>query len=229
VGANVPPTEGYQSVEVVDVAVEVGQGSPLPVFVEVGANLPDTCAQVELVEVLQDETFFSIYVGTIPSTDPACLKDAVPFRMRIPLSVVGLPAGSYDVQVNSVPAEFQLETGHAEADRPTREMPIERRDLLVDDIRIEVGQGSPLPVHAVVSANLPNACSQLGEIRLHRDPLMNAFYVRLIAYVPTQADCSPDTLPLRVEIPLNIIALPAGTYEVNVNGMTATTLELPVK
>lgn len=227
VGGNVPTT-GYQSVEVVDVAVEVGQGSPIPVFVDIGGNLPDLCAQVEFVEVLQDQTFFSIYVGTIPSTDEACYSavGTVPFRMKIPLNVADLPAGSYAVQVNSVPADFQLDTGTASGGLRTREMPIIMEDVQVDDVSIEVGVGSPRPVTAVISANLPNTCSLLSEVRMHRDG--NQYFVRLVAYTLTKADCSPEALPMRIELPLNTINLPDGTYEVNVNGAT-TTFSMPLQ
>jgi len=99
-------------------------------------------------------------------------------------------------------------------------MPFEKIDIQVNAVNVEIGRGSPLPIHAVVSANLPNACAQLGEVRVHRDG--TTFFVRLIAYLPDQTDCNPDTLPLRIEVPLNITYAPEGPYEVNVNGITAS-------
>jgi hypothetical protein len=87
----------------------------------------------------------------------------------------------------------------------------------VDAVIVEIGRGSPIPIHAIVSANLPNACAQLGEVRVHRDE--TTFFVRLVAYVPSQSDCNPDTLPIRVEVPLNIAYAPEGTFEVNANGV----------
>ena len=225
VSADVPATTGYQSVEVVDVAVEVGVGSPIPVFVDIGADLPDTCAQVEFVEVIQDETLFKIFVGSVPSNDPACIQDTVPFRMKIPLSVVGLPAGSYGVEVNSVLADFQLDAGDPAARLRTQETQVTKEEILVDNVTIEVGVGSPRPVTAVVSANLPNPCAQLGEVQMHRAG--NQYFVRLIAYTPARIDCNSDTLPIRLELPLNTINLPEGTYEVLVNGAT-TTFEMPL-
>jgi hypothetical protein len=65
-----------------------------------------------------------------------------------------------------------------------------------------------------------NACAQLGEVRVHRDE--TTFFVRLVAYVPAQTDCNPDTLPMRVEVPLYIAFAPEGPFEVNVNGVTAS-------
>lgn len=226
VSPNILLTTGYQSVEVVDVTVEVGAGSPIPVFVDIGADLPDRCAQVELVEVIQDGPLFKIYVGTIPSQDSACVVDTVPFRMKIPLNVVGLPAGSYAVEVNSVRANFELDVESESTELHTQEMPITKDEIVVDDVSIEVGLGSPRPVTAVVSANLPSACAQLGEVQMHRAG--NQYFVRLIAYVPAEAVCNPDTLPIRIELPLNTINLPDGTYEVLVNG-AATTFEMPLK
>ena len=61
---------------------------------------------------------------------------------------------------------------------------------------------------------------------MHRDG--NNFFVRLIAHLPAQTECNNDTLPMRLEIPLNIVNLPEGTYEVNVNG-TTTTFDIPVQ
>jgi hypothetical protein len=89
-----------------------------------------------------------------------------------------------------------------------------------------VERGSPHPVHAVVSANLPNRCSQLGEIQMHREG--NTFYVRLIAYTSNQTDCGNDSLPIRIELPLSIANLTEGTYEVLVNGAT-TSFEIPLQ
>lgn len=217
---------GYQRIRVVDMTVEVGVGSPVPVVVDLGADLPDVCAQVEYVEQKQDGSTFNINVYTIPSTDEDCLRDTVPFRMRIPLNVVGLPAGDYSVEVNNMQADsFTLDSGSATASLPTADTAIAKDDIQVDDVSIRVGRGSPLPVHAVVSANLPRACAQLGEVRMHRDG--NTFFVRLIANVPAQTDCVEDSLPFTVELPLNLIGLPDGTYEVNVNG-TVGTFEIPV-
>lgn len=221
------PTSGYQPVKVVDVNVEVGQGSPLPVFVDVGADLPDVCAQVEYVNIVQDGDTFKIQVGTVPSTTQDCLRDTVPFRMKIPLNVNDLPVGSYAAEVNGIRAEFEITASASTAtDLRNAQTPIVKRDVLVDSVSVEVGRGSPLPVHTVVSANLPNGCSQLTEIQMHRDG--NTFYVRLVSSMPAETECNPDTPPLRVEVPLNIIPLTEGTYEVIVNSAT-TSFDIPIQ
>ncbi|HET6823915.1 MAG TPA: hypothetical protein VFH34_14795 [Anaerolineales bacterium] len=52
--------EGYQALQIADVHVEVGTGSPIPVHVNVSGSLPDTCAQVEYSEIRQDGRNFLI-------------------------------------------------------------------------------------------------------------------------------------------------------------------------
>ena len=224
------PSDGYQPITVVDVNVEVGVGSPIPVFVHISGNLPDPCSQVEYTEIKQDGANFIISLFATPDAGgPAvdsCIKDLTPFKMSIPLSVVDLPAGTYSVTVNGTHAEFELQNNITTSFLPTADLPISKGDIAVDDVSIEVGVGSPIPVHAVVSANLPSYCAQLGEVRLHRDG--NNFFVQLLSYRLTETECNPDTLPIRLNVPLNIINLPEGTYEVNVNG-TSTTFDIPVQ
>jgi len=216
--------KGYQSITVDQVEVEVGVGSPIPVYGIVSGNLPDPCSQVEQTEIKQDGSNFVITLFATPDKGgPAvdsCIKDANPFRMSIPLNVVDLPAGSYSVTVNGSPADFKLDTANSTSSLRTADMPFNKSDVQVDYVNIAVGVGSPIPVHAVISANLPGHCAQLGEIRVHQAE--TTFFIQLLAYVPAQTDCNPDTLPIRLEVPLNILNLPEGPYEVNVNGVAAS-------
>jgi hypothetical protein len=217
---------GYQPITVDQVEVEVGVGSPIPVHVIVSGWMPDPCSQVEHTEIKQDGSNFIITLFATPDIGgPAvdgCIKDPMYFKMGIPLNVVDLPAGSYSVSVNGSRADFKLDTATSTSSLPLRaaDMPFNKADIQVDAVNVDIGHGSPLPIHAIVSANLPNACAQLGEVRVHRNE--TTFFVRLIAYVPAQTDCDPDTLPMRIEVPLNIAYAPEGPFEVNVNGATAS-------
>jgi hypothetical protein len=211
---------GYEALQIDDVQVEVGVGSPIPVHVNLSGSLPDTCSQVEYAEIKQDGSNFMIKLSTIPGSGEDCVKDGLPFRMSIPLNVIGLPAGDYSVDVNGAVAGFTLETGITAASLPSTDSEITRDDIQVDSVNVDVGVGSPIPVKAIVSLNLPNSCAQLGEIRLHRDG--TAFFVRLIAGIPQGENCQADSIPFRLEIPLNIVNLPEGPYVVNVNGATAS-------
>jgi len=220
------PTTGYQPVTIDGVDVEVGVGSPIPVHVNVSGNLPDTCSQVEYVEQVQDGLKFIITIGTTPSTSEDCIRDPLPFRINLPLNVLDLPVGDYFVEVNGSRADFRIDSSASTGDLRTAVMPTYKDDVQVDDVSVEVGVGSPIPVHAIVSANLPKSCGQLGEVQMRRDGY--TFFVRLIAELPAQTDCNNDSLPIRLEIPLNIVNLPEGTYEVNVNG-TSKKFDIPLK
>ncbi|HSL29521.1 MAG TPA: hypothetical protein VK900_10005 [Anaerolineales bacterium] len=214
------PVTGYQPVAVDQVQVEVGLGSPIPVQVTVTGNLPDTCAQIELVQQKQEGSHFEITMSTVPSNVEGCVRDTLPFRIEIPLNITNLPAGSYTVAVNGVGADFQLETGNTTSSQPDADTVIRKDDIEVPSVNVEIGVGSPIPVHAIVAVNLPDSCAQLGEIRLHREG--NTFYVRLIADIAERADCREDSIPFVLKVPLNIVNLPEGPYEVNVNGTTAS-------
>jgi hypothetical protein len=212
--------DGYQPVDVDQVEVEVGVGSPIPVAVIVSGNLPDSCAQIEFAQLLQDESNFHLTLSTVPSNAEGCIQDSLPFRIKLPLNVIGLPAGSYTVEVNGSRADFSLDSGSSTSSLPTVYSAFYKDDIQVNSVNVEIGQGSPIPVHAIVSLNLPNSCAQLGEIRLHRDGTM--FFVRLIAYVIEGDDCKADSIPFPAEIPLNIVNLPERSYKVNVNGVKAS-------
>ena len=214
----------YQPITVEQVEVEVGVGSPIPVHVIVSGWMPDPCSQVEHTEIKQDGSNFMISLFATPDVGgPAmdgCIKDPMYFTMSIPINVVDLPAGSYSVTVNGSRADFNLDTANSISSLWTADMPFNKADIKVDDVNVEIGRGSPLPVHAIVSANLPNTCAQLGEVRIHRNE--TAFFVQLLAYIPAETDCNPDTLPIRIEVPLNIAFAPEGPYTVIVNGVTAS-------
>ncbi len=224
-----PASTGYQPISIDDVNVEVGVGSPIPVQVIVNGSLPDSCAQVELMQQKQDGSHFTITLSTIPSTAEGCVQDTLPFRILIPLNIVNLPAGSYTVDVNGSPASFEISTGNTTSSLPAADSEIMRTDIEVPGVSIDVGVGSPVPVHAIVSLNQANTCAQVGEMRLHRDG--STFYIQLIADIAQRDDCQADppsgSIPFRMDIPLNPVNLPDGSYEVIVNG-TTTTFDLPL-
>ena len=218
------PVPSYQPVDVDQVLAEVGMGSPIPVLVTVTGTLPDTCAQLELVQQKQVGSNFEIAISTIPSNEEGCKQDPLPFKIVMPLNITNLPAGSYSVDVNGSRADFHVDTANTTSTQPAADSVITKIDIQVDDVKVETGVGSPLPVHAMVSLSLSNTCAQVGEMRLRREGTV--FYVRLIADVAERADCLADPLtgplPFWMEIPLNTVNLPEGPYEVNINGVTAS-------
>ena len=218
--ATEPPSTAYRPVQVDQVEAEVGVGSPIPIFVNVTGTLPDTCAQIELMQHQHVGSNFKITLSTVPSSAEACVQDTLPFRISIPLNVTNIPAGEYSVEVNGLQTSFNLETGNTTSLLPTADSVITKDDIEVEAVNVEIGVGSPIPVHAIAEMNLPGTCAQLGEMRMHREG--NTFFVWLIADVSERADCIVDSIPFQLEIPLNIVNLPEGPYEVNINGTTAS-------
>ena len=224
-----PVAEGYEidveEVVVDQVEVEFGLGSPLPVHVIVSGNLPDTCSQIEYSQIVQDGTEFEIVLSAVKSQAEGCIRDALPFKMRIPLNLVYLPEGEYSVSVNGVMAEFSWNNGSSADLRLNADQAVTKTEIEVVQLEVDSGVASPIPVKVRVSGDLPSSCSQLGEIWMRQEG--STFYVRLIASTPTQADCIQDTIISWLELPLNTVGLPEGRYEVDVNGVT-TSFELPL-
>ena len=100
------------------------------------------------------------------------------------------------------------------------------RAIEVQDIQIEVGVGSPIPVDVMVSGGWPGLCAQLQLMNVTRGDF--SFTYELLA-TPEEEGCPPDNLglPFGMRIPLNIVELPEGTYTVTVNGVS-TTFDVPV-
>jgi hypothetical protein len=90
------------------------------------------------------------------------------------------------------------------------------QSITVDDVEVEVGVGSPIPVHVIVSGNLPDICSQVEHTEIRQDG--SSFMITLSA-TPAEEGCVQDTLPFKIGIPLNVVDLPAGPYSVAVNGV----------
>ncbi len=95
-------------IQIADVQVQIGVGSPIPVEVVASGTWPDLCAQVAQVEQRLSGTRFEIVILANPA-DPGCPPDQVglPFRMAVPLNMTALPFGPYTVVVNGVETDFE--------------------------------------------------------------------------------------------------------------------------
>lgn len=100
------------------------------------------------------------------------------------------------------------------------------RAIEVQDVQIEVGVGSPIPVNVLVSGGWPGLCAQLQLMNVTQGDF--SFSYELLA-TPEEEGCPPDNLglPFGMRIPLNVVELPEGTYTVTVNGVS-TTFDVPV-
>ena len=105
---------------------------------------------------------------------------------------------------------------------PTETLPTETlRPLVVTDVTIEFGPGSPGLLEIVASGDWPDLCAQLAQVTSRIDGM--DIQVELYATAADPA-CPPDYLgiPFRIPIPLNPVELPQGTYTVTVNSVTTS-------
>jgi hypothetical protein len=100
------------------------------------------------------------------------------------------------------------------------------RPIPVEDVQVEVGVGSPIPVHVNVAGSWPDLCAQLAEV--HQTFTDDYIAISLLA-TPADPTCPPDNLglPFALAIPINVVEMPEGSYTVDVSGVR-TTLDVPV-
>ena len=113
-----------------------------------------------------------------------------------------------------VPVTLQPATPATEA--PPTEASL--RPIQIADAQVQIGVGSPIPVEMVASGAWPDQCAQVAQVKQHLSGTQ--FEIEILASSADPA-CPPDALglPFRMAIPLNMTALPAGTYSVVVNGL----------
>jgi len=95
------------------------------------------------------------------------------------------------------------------------------REVIVENVSVEIGVGSPIPVEAVVSGTWPGLCAQLAEVKQQVGDA--SFDIRLLA-TPDDPTCPEDHLglPFRLAVPLNMAEKPIGSYTVTVNGVSTS-------
>ncbi len=92
----------------------------------------------------------------------------------------------------------------------------------IDNMIITTGESFPVQKTLSLKGNLPNGCTYLNEPQVIRDG--NTFYVNLTTYVDGEV-CTEALVPYERNIGLDVVGLPAGVYNVVVNGKQ-TTFEL---
>ncbi len=206
---------GSREIQVEHVQMEVGVGSPIPVNILVSGTWPDLCSQ--LTETRQSITGNTINIALLSGpADPECPPDHVglPFSIAIPLNIVELPEGVYTVTVNGTSTDFDWQQGGT---TPTVTM---MEPAVIDQVEVEIGVGSPIPVSVNVSGNFPDTCAQIGELK--QEIQGQDIWITILTTTPDEGEaCIKDSLPFRMNIPLNVVNLPPGEYNVFVNGVGA--------
>lgn len=79
---------------------------PLQVNIKITGNLPDGCTTIYQTESEQEGNSFKVKILTLREKEAMCTQALVPFETSVPLDVLGLPAGTYQVMVYDVNTEF---------------------------------------------------------------------------------------------------------------------------
>lgn len=97
-----------QEAQILDVDVRVLESFPVQIHVGVTGVLADACTSFASAEVTRTDDTFVVTVYTTRPADRMCAQVVSQFTEVVPLDVVGLPAGTYAVEVNGVRGSFTL-------------------------------------------------------------------------------------------------------------------------
>ena len=100
------------------------------------------------------------------------------------------------------------------------------REAIVQSVDVQVASSTPVQVSAVVRGMLTESCASLGESRVAY--ASNTFRITVYALSPGDHGCLQTTTPFATTIALDTKDLPAGSYSVIVNGVSAV-FTLPVE
>lgn len=90
----------------------------------------------------------------------------------------------------------------------------------VDKVDILVMESFPVQINAHVIGNLPDGCTSVGNITTTYEE--NVFTIVIETNRPADRMCTEALVPFEQTVPLDVNGLLAGTYTVDVNGVTTT-------
>ena len=93
-------------------------------------------------------------------------------------------------------------------------------EATVESMGIIILESFPVQVHVNVSGYLGDGCTTLGEISTTQED--NTFFVKLTTHRPAEAICTQQLVGFEETVVLDVEGLAAGTYTVDVNGVTDT-------
>jgi len=98
-------------------------------------------------------------------------------------------------------------------------------EATVESIEILILESFPVQVHVNVTGYLGDGCTTLNDIETTQEG--DTFLVHITTQRPTEAMCTQQLVGFEESVALDVEGLPAGTYTVDVNGVTDTfTLEM---
>jgi len=99
----------YGTAQVDSIDILMLESFPVQISVVARGNLPDGCTAIDQIAQQRQGDTFKVTITTRRPADKICTEALVPFQEAISLEVVGLPAGTYTVDVNGVTGSFTLD------------------------------------------------------------------------------------------------------------------------
>ena len=99
--------------------------------------------------------------------------------------------------------------------------------LIIDEVVVMMMESLPATAAVIIRGHLVDGCTSIVDTLMEIDEEAGLFRVTLGTYRDADAMCTMALVTVEEVIELPILGLPAGTYTVEVNGMT-TTFELAV-
>jgi inhibitor of cysteine peptidase len=95
-----------------------------------------------------------------------------------------------------------------------------RGEAVVEAIDILILESFPVQINVVAQGYLPDGCTEIDEIR--RERMDQTFEVIITTVRPADAMCTEALVPFEETFSLDVYGLPAGSYTVDVNGISGT-------
>ena len=92
---------------------------PVQINVRVRGVLADGCTNINSIDTNQAGSNFNINITTLRESGQVCTEALVPFEELVSLDVLGLPAGTYAVNVNGIQGSFTLAVDNVAGAEPT--------------------------------------------------------------------------------------------------------------
>jgi inhibitor of cysteine peptidase len=94
----------------------------------------------------------------------------------------------------------------------------------IEKVEVLLLESFPLQVHLKVEGYMPDGCTEVASTEVDKQD--HRFEVTIRTSRPTDVLCTEAIEPFEMNIPLDVYGLPAGEYQVDVNGVeTSFTFE----
>jgi inhibitor of cysteine peptidase len=90
----------------------------------------------------------------------------------------------------------------------------------VEKVDVMILESFPVQVRVTASGNLPDGCTKINEVDVAQEG--ETFNVTITTRRPLDQECTEALVPFEETFPLDVLGLAAGTYVVDVNGVTGT-------